>query len=109
MEEESRELLERLNAKIDPKEKVKDLGNGQQKMIEIAKALSVDTQVIVFDELTRSLTNKEIEELFRLIRFLKENDVSIFYLNPAGNKTLLTDIDEQKLAEGREKLLSVSG
>ncbi len=81
MEAEARALLDRLNVKIDPKKKIKDLGVGQQQMIEIAKALSVDAKVIVFDEPTSSLTNKEIEELFRLIRFLKEKDVSIFYIS----------------------------
>ena len=81
MEKETGKLLERLNVKIDPSKKIKELGVGEQQMIEIAKALSVDAKILVFDEPTSSLTNNEIQELFKLINFLKEKGVGIFYIS----------------------------
>ena len=81
METETKKLLERLNVNIDPSKKIKELGVGEQQMIEIAKALSVDAKVLVFDEPTSSLTNVEIQELFKLINFLKEKGVGIFYIS----------------------------
>ncbi len=81
MEDETAELLENLTIKLNPKKKIKDLGVGQQQMVEIAKALSVDAKIMVFDEPTSSLTNVEIKELFRLINFLKEKGVGIFYIS----------------------------
>lgn len=81
MEDDTGELLKKLTIEIDPKKKIKDLGIGQQQMVEIAKALSVDAKIMVFDEPTSSLTNVEIKDLFRLINFLKEKGVGIFYIS----------------------------
>ncbi len=81
MEERAREILATLNIPIDPSVKIKELGVGQQQMIEIAKALSMDARIVVFDEPTSSLTDNEIEELFSLIASLKEKNIAMFYIS----------------------------
>lgn len=81
MEDETRRLLENLKLTIDPSKTIKSLGVGEQQMVEIAKALSLDAKIVVFDEPTSSLTDLEIKELFRLIRYLKEKGVGMFYIS----------------------------
>ena len=66
------ELVERLGLKLDPMAKANDLKVAQQQMVEIAKALSLDANVLIMDEPTAALTQTEIEELFRIIRSLRE-------------------------------------
>jgi len=78
----TRELFEHMKIKsIDPYEKLADLTVGKQQIVEIAKAISYDAQVIVFDEPTATLTETETEVLFRLIDELKQKDVSIIYIS----------------------------
>jgi ribose transport system ATP-binding protein len=66
---------------IDPKEKVGNLTASQQEMVAIARALSRDVRVIIFDEPTAVLAAKEVEELFRVIRWLKETGRSVIYIS----------------------------
>lgn len=80
-EERSNQLLEEIGVHVDSRTLVKNLGVGTQQMVEIAKALSLKAKVIVFDEPTSSLTASEIEELFRIIRLLKERNVGMFYIS----------------------------
>src|SRR5450759_4133973 len=65
-----RQLFEEMRLKLDPRTKVADLTVAKQQMVEIAKALSFNSQVMIMDEPTAALTESEIEELFRLIRQL---------------------------------------
>ena len=74
-------LLQRLDVNIDSRTMLGELSIGQQQMVEIAKALSLDTRIIVFDEPTSALTDKERNELFKVIDELKENGVSIIYIS----------------------------
>ena len=74
------ELLKSLKLNIDPKAKVMDLSVAKQQMVEIAKALSYDSKIIIMDEPTAALTDKEIEELFRFIRDLKAKNRAIVYI-----------------------------
>lgn len=67
-EKRANELLEEIGVRVDSKTLVKNLGVGTQQMVEIAKALSQNAKVIVFDEPTSSLTDSEIQELFSIIR-----------------------------------------
>ena len=110
MEKQAGEILERLHIDIDPAAKVKSLGVGQQQMIEIAKALSMEARLVVFDEPTSSLMDKEIQELFSLIRHLKEKGIAMFYIShrleelfEIGERvTILRDgmkIDTKKISE----------
>ncbi len=75
------ELIERLGLRLDPTAKVMDLKVAQQQMVEIAKALSLDASVLIMDEPTAALTDAEIEELFRIIRSLREQGKGIVHIS----------------------------
>lgn len=66
---------------IDPKSKIKDLGTGEQQMVEIAKAISKNANILIFDEPTSSLTEKEISKLIEIIFSLKEKGLSAIYIS----------------------------
>jgi ribose transport system ATP-binding protein len=75
------ELVERLGLRLDPTAKANDLKVAQQQMVEIAKALSLDASVLIMDEPTAALTETEIEELFRIIRALREQGHGIVHIS----------------------------
>ena len=75
------ELLRDMGIQVDSRTLVKNLGVGTQQMVEIAKALSKNAKIIVFDEPTSSLTDSEIRELFRIIGLLKQRGVGMFYIS----------------------------
>ena len=81
MNEEAAKLFERLHIHIDPAETMSSLTVGKQQMCEIAKAISRDAKVIIFDEPSAALTEAEIEELFKIIRDLREQQVGIVYIS----------------------------
>lgn len=77
----AKELFSLLKLDINPTEKVGNLTVGKQQMVEIAKALSMDAKVIVFDEPTAALTESEINELFVIINDLRAKGVGIIYIS----------------------------
>lgn len=79
--EQTRQLLESLHLKLDPRARVADLTVAKQQMVEIAKALSFNSEVLIMDEPTAALTDAEIEELFRIIRQLRDDGVGIVYIS----------------------------
>lgn len=79
--EQAKGLFELLKLDISPTEKVGNLTVGRQQMVEIAKALSMDAKVIVFDEPTAALTESEINELFVIIDDLRSKGVGIIYIS----------------------------
>ncbi len=79
--EETDQLFRDLGVEVNPRSYIQDLGVANQQMVEIAKALSFDAQVIIMDEPTSSLTEREIETLFGLMRRLKENGVSMIFIS----------------------------
>ena len=81
MNEESKKLFEQLGIKIDPTEKMGNLTVGKQQMCEIAKAISHKAKVIIFDEPSAALTEAEIEELFKIIRDLRDQQLGIVYIS----------------------------
>jgi len=82
IEKKTRELFERMNiSSINPHSRVMDLTVGKQQIVEIAKAISYDANVIVFDEPTATLTDTETDVLFKLIDELKQKDVSMIYIS----------------------------
>ena len=81
MIEESKKLFDRLNVDIDPTEIMSNLTVGKQQMCEIAKAVSFDAKVIVFDEPSAALTEAEIEEMFKIIRDLKKKNIAMVYIS----------------------------
>ncbi|MFA7566406.1 MAG: sugar ABC transporter ATP-binding protein [Alkalispirochaeta sp.] len=77
----TRELLDRLNMNIDPDETLAKLTVGKQQMVEIAKAVSHDLQVLILDEPTAALTETEIEDLFEIMRELKSQGVAMIHIS----------------------------
>ena len=74
-------LFESMHLKLDPRTKAADLTVAKQQMVEIAKALSFNSQVLIMDEPTAALTESEIGELFRIIRTLRAQGVGVVYIS----------------------------
>lgn len=81
MERKAHELLQSLDIEVDVHSRVEDLDVGVCQMIEIAKALSVNAKVLILDEPTASLSEKETAHLFTLINSLKQRGVSMIYIS----------------------------
>lgn len=80
MIKDAEKLFERLGLKIDPRKKMKDLSIANTQIVEIAKAISYNSDLIIMDEPTSAITEKEVELLFKIIRDLKKQGVSIIYI-----------------------------
>lgn len=78
--DQTQELLATLRIDLDPRTKVADLTVAKQQMVEIAKALSFNSEVLIMDEPTAALTEAEIAELFRIIRQLRDKGVGVVYI-----------------------------
>ena len=81
LNENARRLFEGLHIKIEPETKVAKLAVAQQQMVEIAKALSHRAEVVIMDEPTAALTETEIDELFRIIRKLRDDGVGVVHIS----------------------------
>ncbi len=81
MNRDSAKLFEKLGIDIDPKEIMSNLTVGKQQMCEIAKAISHDAKVIVFDEPSAALTDAEIDQLFKIIKQLRDQQMGIVYIS----------------------------
>ncbi|WP_425488524.1 sugar ABC transporter ATP-binding protein [Mycoplana azooxidifex] len=80
-ERQTRALMEELEEDIDPLTLVEDLRLGQQQIVEIARALSVNSRILIMDEPTSALSATEVEVLFKVIRDLNSKGVSIVYIS----------------------------
>lgn len=80
-EDKARKILEMMGTDIDPREKVSNLSVSKQQMVEIAKALSQNIRVLIMDEPTSSLSEKETEKLFKVIEKLRSEGKSIVYIS----------------------------
>lgn len=78
---EAKALFAMMHLKLDPRTKVADLTVAKQQMVEIAKALSFKSEVLIMDEPTAALTEAEIDELFRIIRQLRDEGVGIVHIS----------------------------
>jgi len=74
-------IFARLNLQLDPRTPVGELTVAKQQLVEIAKALSFDSRVLIMDEPTAALNNAEVADLFRIIRQLKEHGVGVVYIS----------------------------
>ena len=81
MNAEAKKLFQQLDIDINPKETMSNLTIGKQQMCEIAKAISHKAKIIVFDEPSAALTDAEIEQLFVIIRGLREKQLGIVYIS----------------------------
>ena len=81
MYEMSKDVLELIDFNVDPKTLMSAMTVANMQMIEIAKALSYNAKLIIMDEPTSALTNKEIDQLFSIMRRLKESGKSIIYIS----------------------------
>ncbi len=87
MRKEAKKVLDDLRIDISPDQIVGDLPVSKQQMVEIAKALSIKARILIMDEPTSSLTAKEIDDLFRIIRKLrtKEEGMCIYFTQTGRN------------------------
>ncbi|NMM62126.1 sugar ABC transporter ATP-binding protein [Clostridium sp. P21] len=81
MKEKSKYFLDQIGCNINPNTLVKDINLGEMQMIEIAKALTKNSSVIIMDEPTTALTDVETQKLFEVIRKLKEKGIAIIYIS----------------------------
>lgn len=81
MYNDTKEIFEKLDIHLDPRTKVRTLSVSEAQMVEIAKAVSYNSKIIVMDEPTSSLTEKEVGHLFRIIRALREDGVALIYIS----------------------------
>ncbi len=78
---QARQLLDELHLSIDPRTPVRNLGIGQQQLVEIAKALSQRARILVLDEPTAALTNTEVETLVKILSDLRTRSVGMVYIS----------------------------
>jgi rhamnose transport system ATP-binding protein len=81
MEREAGELFARLDVELSPRARVKDLSIAQRHFIEIARALSHDARVVIMDEPTAALSQREIHELYRIIGQLKAHGAAVIFIS----------------------------
>ncbi len=81
MEKKVHDIFASLNSSLELDTKVKDIGMAQKQLVEIAKALTFDSKVLIMDEPTASLTQREVEALFEIITKLKSKGVAIVYIS----------------------------
>ena len=81
MENKTKQLLEELEANIEPNEKIKDLSIAQRHIVQISRSLIHDADIVIMDEPTASLSQKEINELYTIIRNLKKQNKSIIFIS----------------------------
>lgn len=81
MEKEAAKAFDRLHIKIDPKALMKNLTVGYQQMVEIAKAIQQNAQILIMDEPSAPLTSAEVESMFEVVEQLREEGISIIYIS----------------------------
>lgn len=77
----AKKIFEELHLELDPDSKVSELSISQQQMVEIAKSISRNPEMIIFDEATSSLTDKEVDALFEIMRRLKARGTTMLYVS----------------------------
>ena len=81
MQDKTNQLLKDLEANIEPNEKIKDLSIAQRHIVQISRSLIHDADIVIMDEPTASLSQKEINELYTIIRNLKKQNKSIIFIS----------------------------
>ena len=81
MEKEAKRIFKLMNIDMDLNQKIKKIGMAQKQMVEIAKALTFHSRILILDEPTASLTQREVAALFEIVRKLKSEGVAIVYIS----------------------------
>lgn len=98
---DTKKIFDELNIQLDPRVKVEKLSVSEMQMVEIAKAVSYNSKVIVMDEPTSSLTEKEVNHLFTIIRALKKKQVSIIYISHKMEEILQISDEVTVMRDGK--------
>ncbi len=101
MYEQTKELLTDLGLDLDPKDKMANLTVAKMQMIEIAKAVSYNSEVVIMDEPTSALTDREVEHLFRIIDQLKSEGTAIVYISHKMDEIFKISDDITVLRDGQ--------
>lgn len=101
MYRQTEELLDSLKVHISPKEKVGSLKVADQQLVEIAKAISLNAEIIIMDEPTSAITDKEVDNLFSIIRDLKDQGKGIIYISHKMDEIFQISDDITVLRDGQ--------
>ena len=100
MRKRTKEIFEELDVHVDPKTIMSTMPVSQRQMVEIAKAVSYNSKIIVFDEPTSSLTETEVEHLFRIINMLRDKGCGIIYISHKMEEILRISDDVTIMRDG---------
>ncbi len=101
MYEEAEQLLKEVRMEYDPKAKLGTLSISQMQSVEIAKAVSMNAKVVILDEPTSSLTDNEVEALFRIVNDLRKKGVGIIYISHKMDEILRISDDVSIMRDGQ--------
>lgn len=100
MAQRTKEIFEQLAVNVNPKTIMSTMPVSQRQMVEIAKAVSYDAKIVVFDEPTSSLTEAEVEHLFRIINMLRDKGCGIIYISHKMEEILRISDDVTIMRDG---------
>lgn len=101
MYQDTLQIFKELDINLDPRQKVSELPVSEKQMVEIAKAVSYDSKIIVMDEPTSSLTEKEVNHLFRIINSLRDRGVGVIYISHKMEELEMIADDVTILRDGK--------
>lgn len=101
MYDETKKILDELEIDIDPRIKMSKLSVSQRQMVEIAKAVSYNAKILVLDEPTSSLTNEEVNHLFKIINKLRDKGCGIIYISHKMEEILQISDDVTIMRDGK--------
>ncbi|WP_226037812.1 sugar ABC transporter ATP-binding protein [Aquibacillus saliphilus] len=88
MFQETKEMFEKMNVDLDPKTMVRDLDSSYKQIVEICRAMMTNASIIIMDEPTTSLTDREIERVFTMMKTMKDHNVGIIFISHKLNEVL---------------------
>lgn len=97
----TQKVFEDLGIKVDPKRKMEKLSVSERQMVEIAKAVSYDARILVLDEPTSSLTQQEVDVLFKIINLLRDRGMSIIYISHKMEEILAISDEVTVMRDGQ--------
>ena len=101
MYDATKKLFDELEINVDPRTVMSKMPVSQRQMVEIAKAVSFNAKVIVFDEPTSSLTEEEVEHLFKIINMLRDRGCGIIYISHKMEEILRISDDVTVMRDGK--------